>query len=129
MYMRIQKIHSGSDPDGDPPKEDWPYASDTGILIYFGANSMSEIYLSVHECARFTNNTREYHEEAMDKVCKYLQGTRMELIISTPTKKLEVNYYIDIDLWIFYGYEDPEYLICAKSSTRNFIIFSECPLL
>ena len=50
----------GTDVNGSEAKRDWPnsYASVIGMMLYLASNTRPDISFSVHQCARFTHNTK-----------------------------------------------------------------------
>ena len=52
----------GSDLNGKLAKREWNHASVIGIMLYLAANSRPDISFAVHQCARFTHNTKASHE-------------------------------------------------------------------
>ena len=51
----------GTDVNGSEAKRDWPnsYASIIGMIFYLASNTRPDISFAVHECYRFTHNTKE----------------------------------------------------------------------
>ena len=48
------------------------YASVIGMMLYLASNTRLDIYFSVHQCARFTHNTKASHETAVKRIYWYL---------------------------------------------------------
>ena len=61
--------------NGQPPKQEWDYASVVGMLLFLASYSRLDISFAVHQCARFTHCTKASHEEAVLCICKYRKGT------------------------------------------------------
>ena len=59
----------GSDLNGKLPKREWNDASVIEMMLYLAANSRPDISFAVHQCARFTHNTKASHEEAVLRIC------------------------------------------------------------
>ena len=57
----------GIDVNGSKAKIDWPksYASVIEIIFYLSSNTRTDISFAVHQCARFTQNTKVSHEKAL----------------------------------------------------------------
>ena len=55
-YTPASALPLVKDPDGDPPYEEYSYASVVGMMQYLQAHSWSEISYAVSQCARFTHN-------------------------------------------------------------------------
>ena len=105
------------------------YASIIGIMFYLVSNTRPDISFAVHQCARFTHNTKASHETAVKRICWYLQGTKDNDVVFNPSKKLVVGFYADA---YFAGmrrnknHQDP---ICARSRTGFVVTFTNLPLL
>ena len=59
-------------------KRDWPnsYASVIGMMLYLASKTRPDKSFAVHQCARFTHNTKVSHETSVKRICRYLQGTK-----------------------------------------------------
>ena len=68
----------GTDVNGSEAKRDWPnsYASVIGMMLYLASNTRLDIYFSVHQCSRFTHDTKLSHKTDVKRICRYLQGTK-----------------------------------------------------
>ena len=68
------KAPIGIDINGYEAKRDWPnsYASVIGTVLYLASNTRSDISFAVHQCARFTHNTKVSHETAVKMICRYI---------------------------------------------------------
>ena len=65
----------------------------------------------------------------MKQIFWYIQGTRTGGLIFVTTRKMERNFYVDVDFAGLCVYEDPEDPICTNSSMGCAIKFSGCPML
>ena len=119
----------GSDLNGKLPKREWNYASVIGMMLYLAANSRPDISFAVHQCARFTHNTKASHEEAVLRICQYLKGTINDGMIFKPCKDSTVDCYVDADFAGLWGHEDPLDPICVRSRTGFVITMANCPLV
>ena len=63
-----------TDENGYESKRDWPnsYASFIGMMFYLASNTRPDISFALHQCARFTHNTKSSHETAVKRICRYL---------------------------------------------------------
>ena len=66
----------GTDPEGASCTKTWEYASIVGMILYLSSNTRPDIQFAVHQCARFTHCPKKSHEEAILRICRYLQGTK-----------------------------------------------------
>ena len=97
----------GTDTNGFEAKRDWPnsYASVIGMMLYLASNTIPDISFSVHQCARFTHNTKASHKRAVNRICWYLQGTKENGLVFNPSKKLVVDCYAGADFEGLSGHE------------------------
>ena len=117
----------GTDPNGHPPKEEWKYNSIIGMMLYLAANSRPDISFAVHLCARFTHSPKRSHEQALLRICRYLQATKEEGLIYWPSDKLKVDCYCDADLAGLWSAESPNDPISVKSRAGHVIVVAGCP--
>ena len=98
----------GTDANGSEGKRYWPnsYASVIWIMLYLTSNTRPYIYFAVHQCARFTHNTKASHETAVKRICQYLQGTKDNSLVFNTPKKLVVDCYADADFAGLWGHEN-----------------------
>ena len=89
----------GTDANGSKSKRDCPksYASVIGMMLYLASNTRPDISFDVHQCARFTHNTKASHDIAEKRICQYLQGTKDNGLVFNPSKKLVVDCHADAD--------------------------------
>ena len=102
----------GTDTNGYEAKRDWPnsYASVIGMMLYLSSNIRPDISFAVHQCARFTHNTKASHETTVNRIFRYLQGTKDNGLVFNTYKKLMVDFYSDADfvgLWRHGNPQDP----------------------
>ena len=120
----------GTYTNGSEDKRDWPnsYASAIGMMLYLASNTRPDISFAVHQWARFTHNTKVSHKKAVKRICSYLQGTKDNVLVFNPSKKLVVDCYADAyfaGLWV---HENPQDPICDRSRTVFVVTFVYCPL-
>ena len=125
------EVPLGTDVKGSEDKRYWPnsYASVIGMMLYLVSKTRPGISFAVHQCERFTNNTKVSHEKTVKKTCRYLQGLKYNGLVFNSSKKLVVDFYADADFAGLWGHEDPQDLICARSRTGFVVNFANCPLL
>ena len=121
----------GTDVNGSKAKIYWPnsYASVIRMMLYLASNTRPDISFDVHQCARFTHNTKVSHETAVKRICRYLQGTKDNGLVFNPSRKLVVDCYDDADFEGLWVHEDPQDPICDRSRTGFVVTFSDCLLL
>ena len=65
----------------------------------------------------------------MKRICRYIQGTKDNVIVFNPSKKLVVDCYADADFAGLWEHEDPQDPICARSRTGFLVTFANFNLL
>ena len=84
--------------DSEPFDEAWHYRSVIGMLTYLARNTRPDIEYAVHQCARFQNDPKRPHANAIKRIGRYLLGTRDKGIIFSPNGILtHVECYVDAD--------------------------------
>ena len=101
--------HLGVYDNGSEANRDWPnlYAYVIVMMLYLVSNTRPYISFDVHQCARFTNNTKASHEMALKRIFRYLQDTKDNGLVSNPSKKLVVYCYADVDSAVLWVRENP----------------------
>ena len=83
---------------GESRLEHWNYRSVIGMLNYLVNCSHPELSFAVHQCARFCNDPKKCHEQAVKRILRYLiqtTRTRDQGIIFRPDKSKSVDCYVD----------------------------------
>ena len=121
----------GTDANVSEANRDWPnsYASFIVMIFYLESNTRPDISFAVHQCARFTHNTKESHETAVKSICRYLQGTKENGLVFNSSKKLVVDCYSDAYFAGLWGHENLQDPIFARSRIGFVVTFANCPLL
>jgi hypothetical protein len=115
--------------DGAPSWEKWDYRRVIGKLNFLEKSTRHKIAYVVHQCARFANNPRESHANAVKYLCRYLLGTKDEGIIMRPDSSKSFEVHVDCDFagnWVKEdAMSDPS---TAKSRTGYGISYQGCPI-
>ena len=61
-----------NNPNGKLRLQPWHYCSAMGFLSYISEMIHPDITIPFQKCAIFCNNHRQEHEEAMNRICRYL---------------------------------------------------------
>ena len=127
-HTPVGKPLLNKDLNGVDRKYTWKYRSAIGMLTYLTGSVRPEIQMAVHQCARFNNNPKRSHEQAVMRIGRYLLGSKDRGIVFSPdsTKGLEV--FVDAD---FAGMWDPENATDADtvySRTGFTIRYAGCPV-
>jgi len=83
----------------------------------------------VNQAARYTHRPKQIHEEAIKRLCRYLQGTKTHGLLLHPSTQFTLNCYVDADFAGLWRYEDDQDPVCVRSRTGYVILFANCPLL
>jgi len=65
------------DLNGKTRQEDWSYRSLIGMMNYLVNTTRPELAYSAHQCARFCNDPKLSHEQAVKDIVRYLINTRI----------------------------------------------------
>jgi Reverse transcriptase (RNA-dependent DNA polymerase) len=119
----------GTNLNGEPVSGRFDYASAVGMLMYLCSNTRPDIQYAVHQCARFTHFPKKSHEDAIARICRYLQGTKEKGLRFKPDDELKLDCYVDADFAGLYNVEDVQDPVCVKSRTGFCLTLGSCPLI
>ena len=119
----------GSDLGGTAISGKFDYSSVVGMLMYLSSNSRPDIQYAVHQCARFNHFPKQSHEDAVCRICRYLQGTKEKGVRFKPSTSLTLDCYVDADFAGLYGVEDSQDPVCVKSRTGYCLTLGNCPVI
>ena len=117
------------DPDGEERQQSWNYRSAVGCLSYIQAMIRPDITMAVQQCARFCNDPKQEHEEAVKRICRYLLRTKDKGLVFKPDLSRGLECYVDADWagsWKRRSAHDP---MLAHSCTRLVIMYAGCPIV
>ncbi len=118
------------DLDGAPMKEKWDYRRILGKLIFLEKSTRGESAYAVHQCARFSNNPKQSHANAVKYLCRYLLATKDKGMILKPDLSKSFEVHVDCDFagnWVKEdAMNDPS---TAKSRTGYIISYAGCPVV
>lgn len=110
-------------------KFEFNYRKVIGKLNFLEKCTRPDIAYAVHQCARFCEDPRESHVEALMYLGRYLKGTRNQGIILDPDVTQSLAVWADADFsgnWVRKTAElDPS---TAKSRSGFMIMLSGCPV-
>jgi hypothetical protein len=108
---------------------DFNYRKVIGKLNFLEKSSRPDIAYAAHQCARFCQDPKKSHVDAVIHLAKYLQYTKDEGMIIDPDSKKSFEVYADADFAGNYfgktAMDDPS---TAKSRTGYVITYAGCPL-
>ena len=120
------------DADGEPAIGLYNYPSVVGMLSYLGGHSRNDISLAVSQVARFVHSPKRSHEEALERIGRYLKGTCNEGLILHPDKLdnlFKIDVYVDASFACGWGTELGTNPDSVKSRTGYIIEIMGCPVL
>jgi hypothetical protein len=119
----------GSDPDGPPKAEPWNYLSVVGMLLYLSTNTRPDIAFAVSQAARFSANPKQSHATAIKTIVRYLKRTMDKGMILQPTRRLDLDLYVDADFCSLFRHEVDTNPDSARSRTGYVVVLSGFPLI
>ena len=121
----------GIDVNGSEANIYWPnsYSSVIGMTLYLASNTRPDISFAVQQCALFTHNTKVSHDTDVKRIYRYLKGTKDNVLVFNPYKKMVVDCYANADFAGLWGHENPQETICARSRTGFVVTFANFHLL
>ena len=85
------------DSDGPEMTPDFHYRSVIGKLNFLEKSTCPNISISVHQCARFSENPRKSYAEAVKRLGRYLLHTRDKGLIIRPSNLWQFDCWVDAD--------------------------------
>ena len=84
-----------TDVNSSEAKRDWPnsYASVIGMMLYLASNTRPYISFAIHQCARFTHDTKVSHKTAVKDISGLLFDAKYNIIPITEAYEL-VQYLL-----------------------------------
>ena len=117
------------DSNGAPFTKSWHYRSVIGKLNFLEISTRPEIAYAVHQCARFCNDPKKSHAEAVKGIGRYLLETRDKGLLLNPSETT-------FDCWVdasHAGEWNRENTIdnpsTAKSRMGFVLMLAGCPLI
>ena len=98
------------------------------MMMYLSSNAHPEIRFAFHQCARFTHCPRSSHEEAVNHICRYLQGVKVKGLTFQPNTNLQLDCYVDSDFAGLWNYKNDQSPLCVKSRTGYVLSLGGCPI-
>ena len=74
-YPALPSVILTKDTNGEERKEHWNYRSVIGMLNFLTNSTHPELSYAVHQCARFCNDPKLVHEQAVKRIIQYLLST------------------------------------------------------
>jgi hypothetical protein len=106
------------------------YRAIIGKLNFLEKSTRPDIAYAVHQCARFCEDPKQSHVDAVIRLVEYLASTRDKGLIFSPNKKKSFEVYADADFagnW--YKPTAMDDVSTTKSRTGYVILLANCPIL
>ena len=120
------------DEAGTPATGLYNYASIVGMLSYLQGHSRIDISLAVSQVARFVHSPKQSHEEALERIGRYLKGTCDQGLILKPDKLdnlFTIDVYVDASFACGWGTELGTNPDSVKSRTGYIIEIMGCSVV
>ena len=85
------------DADGPEMTPDFHYCSVIGKLDFLEKSNRPNISISVHQCARFSENPKRSHAEAVKQIRRYLLSSRDKGLVIRPNQMWQFDCWVDAD--------------------------------
>ncbi|KAL3770316.1 hypothetical protein ACHAWO_008541 [Cyclotella atomus] len=114
--------------EGKPRKLKWKYRTAVGMLSYLQANTRPEISMATHQTARFCNDPKLSHEQAIMRIGRYLLGSMNRGIVYEPAPTKGLECYVNADFaggWSNADTDDADNLL---SRMEYVFYYANCPV-
>jgi hypothetical protein len=118
------------DDNGQAFDDFFHYRSVIGKLNFLEKSTRPDIAYIVHQCARFMENPKRSHGQAIKHLGRYLLGTRDKGLIFDPKTDTFFDCYADADYCGNWNRSIAmENIDTARSRTGYLLLFNGCPLI
>ena len=125
VSSKILSRHS----DSEPFDNSFNYRSVVGKLNYLEKASRSDIAYITHQCARFTEDPKKEHGQAIRWLGRYLKATRDKGTILKPDKDHGFEVYVDADFAGNWDSQETQDKDTARSRHGYIIMYAGCPVV
>ena len=99
------------------------------VMPYFEGSYMPDMYYVIHQCARFSHESKIIYEAGVKHITQYLREIRKRGIKMKPgNKNLHLYIYGDVDFASFFASEDRVDPVSVKSRTGILLNFEGEPI-
>ena len=67
------------------------------MLIFLSKSTLPDTQFAVHQCSRFSADTKLFHEKGVKRICKYLKGKVEEGIILKANPERSIKCHVDVN--------------------------------
>jgi hypothetical protein len=99
-----------------------------GKLNYLEKGSRSDIAYIVHQCARFVEDPKMEHGQALRRLGRYLKGTRNKGTIYYPDESRGLEVFVDASFSQDWKPEDALDRDSARSRHGFYVTYASCPI-
>jgi hypothetical protein len=100
------------------------------MLNYLDKGSRSDIAYATHQCARFVDQPKKEHGDALRWLARYLKGTRDKGMIYKPNLDRGLEVFVDADFAGNWNKEEaPTDRDTARSRHGYIIMYAGCPIV
>ena len=115
--------------DSEQFDKSFHYRSVIGKLNYLEKSTRPDISYATHQCARFTENPRKVHAQAVRWLARYLKSSKDKGILMKPNKDKGLEMFVDADFSGNWKKEEAHIRDSARSRHGYVITYQGCPLL
>jgi hypothetical protein len=113
---------------GKPRKKSWKYRTAVGMLSYLQGHTRPDISMPVHQMARFCNDPKLSHKQAITHIRRYLIGSRNKGIMYKVDLSKSLQCYVDADFAGGWDQTDPHDASNLMSRSGFIIKYADCPI-
>lgn len=117
------------DPDAFERNQKWNYRSAVGCLSYIQAMIRPDITMAVQQCARFCNDPKLEHEEAVKRIGRYLLRTKDKGLNFRPDLSRGLECFVNADWAGSWQKRSAHDALSSHSRTGYVIIYAGCPIV
>jgi hypothetical protein len=99
------------------------------MLTYLSTSTQPDIAFAVHQCARFSMDSKYIHEVAVHCIIRYLKGDKDKGFILHPSAARTLDCYVATDFAGLWTPDISHSSISIKSRTGYIITFTSCLVL
>ena len=116
------------DIEGLPRNNSWNYRQAIEILTYLQGSTRPDIFMAVHQAARFYIDPKLFHERAVKRIGRYLLGNKNKSNIFRPDSSKGVECYVHADFAGGWSKADANNADCVLSRTGIVVFYAGCPI-
>ena len=115
--------------DGNGRKREWHYRSVIGQMTYLAGTTKPDIIFAVNQCVKYIIYPKQFHEEAVKRIGRYLNKTKDKGLVFAPDGSNGIECYADVDFSGGWCIEDADQAVLVFSRTGYMIKFANGPIV